>query len=318
MRRTAGEPQPCLAAGHLNWVCLSYLGTSIPTIAWREMLEEGGDDGGKTRDTPIERAERIELLKLAQGGIMGTRAYLRYLTVRDQDPAWSQSMVDQVGKVVGDDLLKSTVVVDYLQELGTLQDLLKKTAREPFAPPRFVEALGEPLGDFEARWTAWLLDRSRGLIQRLDAPVAKRKLTADEKKLLAHLDKLRMQTLGSDEYSRLKISEELGGGCRLHAEYLVKYPEQAAAWPDAHEQYPDKEGFTPEGNRAGLSSVIAPGVASGVEAVDAWMATFYHRLPLLDPGLLRVGYALEGGVAVLDVMVGSSSPRRENCSELAT
>src|SRR6185503_6961817 len=33
---------------------------------------------------------------------------------------------------------------------------------------------------------------------------------------------------------------------------------------------------------------------------DGWMATFYHRLPLLEPGLVRIGWALEGGIAVLD------------------
>ena len=30
------------------------------------------------------------------------------------------------------------------------------------------------------------------------------------------------------------------------------------------------------------------------------MGTFYHRLPLLDPGLLRIGFGMERGTAVLD------------------
>jgi hypothetical protein len=39
------------------------------------------------------------------------------------------------------------------------------------------------------------------------------------------------------------------------------------------------------------------------------MGTFYHRLPLLDPGLLRIGWGLEGGYACLDAgsMVGRTS-----------
>jgi hypothetical protein len=49
-----------------------------------------------------------------------------------------------------------------------------------------------------------------------------------------------------------------------------------------------------------MHSVIAPGVAGAEEAVAGWMGTFYHRLPLLEPGLKRVGYALEERVAVLD------------------
>src|SRR6185295_11631593 len=82
--------------------------------------------------------------------------------------------------------------------------------------------------------------------------------------------------------------------------YLDKHPAQKAAWPDAHEEYADQEGFSPEGSRAGLASVIAPGVNGPEQAIDGWMATFYHRLPLLAPGLVRIGWGLEKGTAVLD------------------
>jgi hypothetical protein len=46
--------------------------------------------------------------------------------------------------------------------------------------------------------------------------------------------------------------------------------------------------------------VIAPGVATAEEAVAGWMGTFYHRLPLLEPGLKRIGFSLEERIAVLD------------------
>lgn len=60
------------------------------------------------------------------------------------------------------------------------------------------------------------------------------------------------------------------------------------------------DGYSPAGARSGLSSVIAPGVGSAEEAIDGWIGTFYHRLPLLEPGLVRIGWGLEGHVAVLD------------------
>jgi hypothetical protein len=46
--------------------------------------------------------------------------------------------------------------------------------------------------------------------------------------------------------------------------------------------------------------VIAPGASSPAEAIDSWMATFYHRLPLTEPGLLRIGYGANATAAVLD------------------
>jgi hypothetical protein len=46
--------------------------------------------------------------------------------------------------------------------------------------------------------------------------------------------------------------------------------------------------------------VIAPGVRTPDEALNGWLGTFYHRLPLIHPGLVRVGWALQKDVAVLD------------------
>ena len=93
--------------------------------------------------------------------------------------------------------------------------------------------------------------------------------------------------------------------------YFQKYPnlrpyvdfatkQAQTRWPDAHEEYPDKDGFTAAGCRAGLNAVIAPGSTGPRDAIDGWMGTFYHRLPLIHGGLLRIGWGLEGGFAVLD------------------
>ncbi len=41
-------------------------------------------------------------------------------------------------------------------------------------------------------------------------------------------------------------------------QYILNlHPEQLAMWPEAHEEFPDKEGFTTEGAWAGGNSVIS-------------------------------------------------------------
>jgi hypothetical protein len=164
-----------------------------------------------------------------------------------------------------------------------------------------VEAVGRPLPELEEAWREWLLadDGRPGLAQVLGAPAVE-PVSAADKAVLDKLDKTRRQTLGKDAPG-LGIDGDLSDGCRAHALYLDKNPQQKTAWPDAHEEFPDKEGFTPAGGQAGLSSVVYPGVDGADMAVDGWMATFYHRLPLLAPGLVRVGWGFEKGVAVLDV-----------------
>src|SRR5262249_9416328 len=96
------------------------------------------------------------------------------------------------------------------------------------------------------------------------------------------------------------LDRGLSDGCAAHCRYLGLHPEQQTKWPDAHEEYPEKEGFSTDGCWAGMHSVIAPGAASAEDAIRGWMGTFYHRLPLLGPGLKRFGFHLGGKVAVLD------------------
>lgn len=46
--------------------------------------------------------------------------------------------------------------------------------------------------------------------------------------------------------------------------------------------------------------MIAPGVASPRVALERWMASCYHRVPLLDPGLRGIAAGAAGGIAVVD------------------
>ena len=337
--RDVGDAQPCLLLGHANWASLTYLGEAMPGIAY---VEETGGGGRRTGRSELD-AEREFMLRMAQGGIAGARTYLAWLAAGREDPAWSHSMVDEVGKIEGLDKLKSTFVAEYLHELGTFAEIAEKSKprskseatdgenaesgedkttssaqSRPNGPVALITAaLGMSLGAFEDVWRAWIVPPSAPLYVRLSAaPVA---VPKDAAAALAHLQEIRklaFDNVGSFRQSDGKVRKAstrfaedsllltldlaLSDGCRKHARYLAKHVDQAAAWPDAHEEWPDRELFSPEGANAAGNGVIAPGSSSPEGAVDSWMATYYHRLPLIDSGLMRIGFGLDRGVAVLD------------------
>jgi uncharacterized protein YkwD len=101
-------------------------------------------------------------------------------------------------------------------------------------------------------------------------------------------------------------------GCRAHADYLVRNAgNPATEGLGGHDEDPKLPGFTEEGRRAGKASDIAFDV-DPLDAVPEWMATLFHRVPLLEPELRRVGFGAakgekSGWVVVLDVTSGRGS-----------
>lgn len=86
----------------------------------------------------------------------------------------------------------------------------------------------------------------------------------------------------------VEIDEALSKGCDLHARYLVNNEgNPRLEGLGAHNEDPALVGYTPEGEKAGHASVIA---FYGVDrAVDGWLDTFFHRIPLLHPNLKKIG-----------------------------
>jgi hypothetical protein len=75
-----------------------------------------------------------------------------------------------------------------------------------------------------------------------------------------------------------------------------------------HEEDPKLPGYTPEGKRAGKDSAVASGMPPPA-AVDELLATFYHRMPFLEPRLGRIGVGfsrggLQGWFTVIDLSGG--------------
>ncbi len=86
----------------------------------------------------------------------------------------------------------------------------------------------------------------------------------------------------------LSFSAELSRGCDLHALYVVR---NAVGGLTAHDEDPSGIGYTPEGARAGGRGLLSQFRASETprDAVDGILATLYHRLGILDPGIAEIG-----------------------------
>jgi uncharacterized protein YkwD len=87
------------------------------------------------------------------------------------------------------------------------------------------------------------------------------------------------------------LDEKLSMACRLHARYVARNLDRPQVRGlGIHDEDPSLPGATPEGRRAGKASVISQEPDPGA-AVGGWIATLYHRVPLLDPDLKKIGYA---------------------------
>jgi hypothetical protein len=110
----------------------------------------------------------------------------------------------------------------------------------------------------------------------------------------------------------VRISVELSDGCRRHARYLVlNKGNPLIAGLKAHEEQKQLKGYSEAGAKAGKAAVISYVPPS--QAVDLWLASLYHRIPLLDPSLEEVGIGYAGGkgawASAIDCRSGIS-PRR--------
>ncbi len=289
-----------LSVGYLNWLALTCLGTTLPNY----VVKDGGKGYGDTHVAGDER-EREELMRLAKSGISGSRSWMQYLAERNEDPSFGNSLVNSFGEIQGNDLHKCTSVVEFLLEANTYYNpIYTKLGMKAEGNPvtLYTAAMGMPFGELESKWRDWLLGARPGVAERID----KENLNAwpkDALNALAYMNEIRENAYKGkiEGLWKLKFDPELSEQCAAHAHYLTLHPEQQK-WPDAHEEYADKEGYSVEGAWAGTHSVIAwGGIEDYKESIDGWMGTFYHRLPLIDPGVLRLGWGNEDIYWVMDM-----------------
>jgi uncharacterized protein YkwD len=109
------------------------------------------------------------------------------------------------------------------------------------------------------------------------------------------------------------LDPALTKSCQAHADYLVRNAgDPSIQGLGAHDEDPKLPGCSVAGHRAGRASDIYFG-PDPEAAVDFWMASLFHRVPLLAPELKRIGYGVAGTgterVAVLNVHGGHGSGR---------
>ncbi|MEO0481580.1 MAG: CAP domain-containing protein [Planctomycetota bacterium] len=171
----------------------------------------------------------------------------------------------------------------------------------------------------EEEWRAWASGRNLvAYATGYGPPLLPEKPNKDQIKGLERLNEFRALL----DLSAAELDLEATLACKAHALFLQQN-ESHWKWPEAHEEDPAKPGFTTRGMRAGLNSVI---VIAGdpsqkidpAESLDGWIGTVYHRFPLLEENVRRIGFAAEENVVVLDmgslgtpkIIGGDEAPRQ--------
>jgi hypothetical protein len=309
------DAQPCLRVGHLHWLCLTALGTSMPLIAWRELDAADAARGARTTARLEDDVMRRARWRATRRSMWGSRSWMLARVREGRDPPWARAMLDDDGKIRDENLLKTMLVCAMLQEEGELAALVEATRGVGKSPvERFEDALG-PLPELEARWQRWLdPERGEGVLQRLHGAAAHPGEPAEEVAAgLLVLNQARANALKGQtpEIRVVTLDDDLSRAAELHARYLELNPAQKAQWPEVHEEFPGAPGFTVEGSLAGGRSLISFGLEPD-DAVRSWLGTFYHRLPLLEPGLFGVGLGQVGSVVVMDVRSLVLDPWRDH------
>ncbi len=121
---------------------------------------------------------------------------------------------------------------------------------------------------------------------QVSAKEAQDKLLADPevKQALVILNQAR-KTCGLNPV-QLSVTRSIA--CQKHSRYLVLNKDSPLVQGlKAHEEFKGLKGYSAEGAEVGKHSVIHYVAPS--QAIDDWLASFYHRVPLLQPNLKEVG-----------------------------
>ncbi len=100
-------------------------------------------------------------------------------------------------------------------------------------------------------------------------------------------------------------------GCEGHLDYLIWESENGGG--PCYLSHTEGDTANPhnsaENETAGINSVLScsTGGQSLAQAVDGWIDTLYHRLPLIEPGLQKVGYASKSGYNCINYRPGTKS-----------
>lgn len=188
------------------------------------------------------------------------------------------------------------------------------------------EEFGKPLLELEKEWREWARgDSGVASATGYGPPLLPERPSKEEVAVLERLNLVRAQPIAFSwpqdaqptdgtfaGMPNCELDAEASMACEAHAHFLAMHPKEHLKWPEAHEENPALEGFSPRGQRAGMGSVIIHregngGVEFAKDSVDGWMGTPYHRFPLLEPNIRRFGYSYiyENGLSIAVLDMGS-------------
>lgn len=186
------------------------------------------------------------------------------------------------------------------------------------------KVFGKKLAEIDAEWREWARgDSGVAFGTGYGPPLLPERPSREELAVLDRLNAVRATGLAfswpdgkqPEEGSfagmpACELDAEASIACEDHAKFLARWPNEHLKWPEAHEQNPALEGFSPRGQRAAMGSVIVhrngpAGIEFARDSIDGWLGTPYHRFPLLEHNIKRFGYAFlsteQLTVAVLDM-----------------
>ena len=106
----------------------------------------------------------------------------------------------------------------------------------------------------------------------------------------------------------VSVDPFLSRGCAAHAEYLLRnVGDPSTQGLGLHQESAHLPGYSKEGERAAKASVIFLGL-DGPSAVDGWMGSLFHRIPLLQSRLRKIGYSMvRGGPAQVTTVLDATN-----------
>lgn len=91
----------------------------------------------------------------------------------------------------------------------------------------------------------------------------------------------------------VKVNSDYSEGCRLHNNYMILNQ------TITHFEDSSKPGYTEQGAATGPSANVGGGTASLYDNTERWIASVYHRYPILEPYVKEIGFNYTSPVACL-------------------
>lgn len=100
----------------------------------------------------------------------------------------------------------------------------------------------------------------------------------------------------------------LTAGCQAHIDYMQALAmEVGEPFVIVDEEDPSKSYYSEEGAAAAETALLGYGYPDAASAVNGWLDLVFHRLPLVHPGLTRVGLAYEARYFCIRVVEGTDA-----------